>query len=134
MTPKPRVSEFMATTLFTLAPDTDIRDAVDFLLKHQISGAPVVDQTGALVGVISEQDCLRLVAAGANHERVAGTVAKYMTRDPLVLPPDMDVYFAAGLFLNKPYRRFPIVEDGKLVGLISRCDILRAVQQLMPRP
>ena len=134
MPSKPTVSEFMATELYTLGPETDIRQAVDFLLEHRISGAPVIDAAGALVGVISEQDCLRLLAAGANHERVAGTVAMYMTKDPMVVSSDMDVYFAAGLFLSKPYRRFPVVDGDKLVGQVSRRDILRAIQTLMPRP
>ena len=128
---KPLVSEFMATNLLTLAPDTDISAAVDFLLEHKISGAPVVDEQGVLVGVISEKDCLRLLATGVNHERATGSVAMYMTRDPQIIPPNMDIYFAAGLFLTKPYRRFPVVDDGQLVGQISRRDILRAIQQLM---
>ena len=134
MSGKPLVSEFMAKDLHTLSPDTDIRDAVDFLLEHRISGAPVVTGDRALVGIISEQDCLRLLAAGADHQRVSGTVETYMTRDPMVIGPDMDVYFAAGLFLSKPYRRFPVVEDGRLVGQISRRDIQTAIQTLMPRP
>ena len=126
------------TPLFLLSvvstePDTDIRDAVDFLLEHKISGAPVVDETGALLGVISEKDCLKLLAKGADHQRVAGTVAEYMTTDPETLPSRMDIYFAAGVFLNRSFRRFPVVDDGKLVGQISRRDILDSLQQLMPR-
>ena len=134
MAEKPLVADFMATNLFTLSPETDIRDAVDFLLEHKISGAPVVDAEGTLVGVISEKDCLRLLATGDDeHERASGTVASFMTREPATLPSSMDVYFAAGVFLTRPYRRFPVVDEGKLVGQISRRDILRAIQQLMPR-
>lgn len=133
MPSKPTVAEFMATDLLTLSPETDIRDAVDFLLKHKISGAPVVDDTGSLVGVISEKDCLTLLAKGADDERVAGTVAMFMSQEPVVIPSTMDVYFAAGLFLNRPFRRLPVVDAGTLVGQVSRCDILRAIQRLMPR-
>lgn len=133
MAEKPSVAEYMATDLFTLHPETDIREAIDYLLEHRISGAPVVDANGNLVGIISEKDCLRLVATGANHERVSGTVETYMTQSPHVIPPHMDIYFAAGLFLTKTYRRFPVVDDGKLVGQLSRRDVLSAIQELMPR-
>jgi CBS domain-containing protein len=51
-----------------------------------------------------------------------------MTPDPMTIPPDMDVYYAAGLFLKGNFRRFPVVEDGKLVGAITRYDILRVIQ------
>ena len=57
----------------------------------------------------------------------------YMTQNPHTIPPHMDIYFAAGLFLTKAYRRFPVTDGGKLLGQISRRDVLRAVQQLMPR-
>jgi CBS domain-containing protein len=133
MTEKPTVAEYMATHLHTLTPEDDIRDAVDFLIEHQISGAPVIDKDGALVGVISEKDCLRLLAMGDDHQKASGTVADFMTRDPATVPPTMDVYFAAGVFLTRPYRRFPVLDDGKLVGQVSRRDILKAIQTLMPR-
>ncbi|MGB0592339.1 MAG: CBS domain-containing protein [Myxococcota bacterium] len=133
MTEKPTVADYMATNLHTLTADADIRDAVDFLLEHRISGAPVIGGDGALVGVISEKDCLRLLAKGDDHQRASGTVADFMTREPATVPSTMDVYFAAGVFLTRPYRRFPVVDDGKLVGQISRRDILTAIQSLMPR-
>jgi len=133
MTEKPTVASYMATDLHTLSPDADIRDAVDFLLEHRISGAPVIDAEGALVGVISEKDCLRLLATGDDHQRASGVVADFMTREPATIPSTMDVYFAAGVFLTRPYRRFPVVDDGKLVGQVSRRDILKAIQTLMPR-
>jgi len=57
-----------------------------------------------------------------------GKVEAFMTRDPETVPPDMDVYYAAGLFLKRNFRRFPVVEDGRLVGAITRFDILRVVR------
>ncbi len=127
----PAVRDVMATRLHTLERETDILDAVDFLLKHGISGAPVVNEDGALVGVLSEKDCLRIVAEGVDCEAPTGTVGDFMTREVETVPPEMDIYYAAGLFLKTPYRRFPVVADGKLVGQVSRCDVLRAVEGIL---
>lgn len=125
------VSDVMAKNLHTLRKDTPILDAVDFLLKHRVSGAPVVTAEMELVGIISERDCLKLVAEGVDCQVPTGNVSQFMTRDVYTIPADMDVYFAAGLFLQKPFRRFPVVEDGKLVGQVSRRDILTAVKRLL---
>jgi CBS domain-containing protein len=111
-----------------LRPEMDILDAVGVLLENHVTGAPVVDRSGRLVGILTEKDCLRLVAAGIEGKVPRGSVANFMTPNPETIPPDMDVYYAAGLFLTRDFRRFPVVEDGKLVGTITRFDILRAIQ------
>ncbi len=123
----PVVRECMARKLLTLKSDTEILDAVAFLLKHKISGAPVVDNDKHLVGVISEKDCLNLLAKGVRGNVPHGSIAEFMTTEVETISPDMDLYYAAGLFLKRNYRRFPVVEDGILVGQISRRDILRAI-------
>ncbi|MEE9383116.1 MAG: CBS domain-containing protein [Nannocystaceae bacterium] len=125
----PLVREYMATRLLTLAPGTDIHEAVEFFLGHKISGAPVVDPTGALVGVMSEKDCLKLLASGESHQRPRGQVEDFMTRDVATVPSSMDIYFVAGLFLKNVYRRFPVVDQGRLVGQISRRDVLKAISE-----
>jgi len=124
----PVVRDHMDRHVATLRPDTDILDAVGFLLEQHVTGAPVVDRANRLVGILTEKDCLRLVAAGVGGDVPRGTVSHFMTPDPETIPPDMDVYYAAGLFLARDFRRFPVVEDGKLVGTITRFDILRAIQ------
>lgn len=124
----PVVRDHMDRHVPTLRPETKILDAVGFLLEKKVTGAPVVDKSGRLVGMLTEKDCLRLVAAGVGGELPRGTVADIMTRDPESIPPDMDVYYVAGLFLQRDFRRFPVVEDGKLVGAITRFDILRVIQ------
>src|SRR5690606_103078 len=100
----------------------------------KVTGAPVVDKSGRLVGMLTEKDCLRLVAAGVGGELPRGTVADIMTRDPESIPPDMDVYYVAGLFLQRDFRRFPVVEDGKPVGASTRFDILRVIQANLTTP
>jgi len=124
----PVVRDHMDRHVATLRPETDILDAVGFLLEKKVTGAPVVDKSGRLVGILTEKDCLRLVAAGIGGDLPRGSVASIMTQNPETISPDMDVYFAAGLFLTRPFRRFPVVEDGKLVGAITRFDILRVIR------
>lgn len=123
----PTVREFMSTDLHVLHPDMGILDAVDLLLTHRISGAPVV-QDGKLVGILSEKDCLQLLTEGADAELPVGTVGEYMVTDLTTVHPDMDIYYAAGIFLTHVFRRLPVMAGDQLVGLISRRDILRAVQ------
>lgn len=124
----PVVRDYMDRHVATLRPETDILDAIRFLLEKRVTGAPVVERSGRLVGMLTERDCLRLVAAGVEGNLPRGSVATFMTPNPETIPPGMDIYFAAGLFLKRSFRRFPVVEDGKLVGAITRFDILRAIR------
>ncbi len=127
----PKVADFMDTVVPTLNPETRIIEAVDFLLHHRVTGAPVVDAGGGLVGIITETDLLRLVTEGI-HGRppTEGTVAEYMTTDVVTVPPTVDVYYVAGIFLKNKFRRLPIVASGKIVGSITRFDLLRVIRML----
>ena len=124
----PKVRDHMDTEVHCLAPETDILDAVDFLLAHRVTGAPVIDSNGRLVGMLSERDCLKLLAKGIEGHVPRGTVADFMTSEIIAIPPDMDIYWAAGMFLGSTVRRLPVVENDKLVGAITRFDILRVIQ------
>lgn len=125
----PIVEDYMAKDLLTLSPETDIYDAVSFLLKHKISGAPVVNKEKNMVGILSEKDCLRLLTRGVNNKAPQGPVSSFMTKNVVTIPPNMDIYYAAGIFMKNYYRRLPVVENGKLVGQISRRDLLRAIKE-----
>ena len=124
----PVVRDYMDTNVPTLRPEVHIMDAIGFLLEKRVTGAPVVDKSGLLIGMLTEKDCLRLVAAGVDGDLPRGTVADFMSRNPETIPPNMDVYFAAGIFIKRQFRRFPVVENGKLVGAITRFDILRVIR------
>ena len=106
-------------------------EAVDFLLRHRVTGAPVVDCDGKLVGIITETDLLRLVTQGIDGQPpTEGTVAEYMTTDVVTVAPTVDIYYVAGMFLNNKFRRLPVVKNGKIVGSITRYDLLRVVRML----
>ena len=124
----PIVRDFMDTRVHTVRPEDDILAAIGSLLKNRVTGAPVTDETGSLVGMLTEKDCLKLITQGAGAELPQGTVGSFMTTEIVTIPPDMDVYFAAGLFLKHSFRRLPVIEDGRLVGAITRFDLLRVIE------
>ena len=125
----PKISEFMDTSVPTLSPETQILEAVDFLLRHHVTGAPVVDSNGRLAGIITETDLLKLLTEGVQGEPAAeATVAEFMTTNVITAPPTADIYYVAGMFLANKFRRLPVVEDGKIVGAITRYDLLRVIR------
>jgi len=128
----PVVRDYMDKVVPTVSPEMAILDAVDFLLKNHVTGAPVIDAQGKLIGMVTEKDCLRLLSSGVGGERPQGTVRDFMSSKVDHVSPDMNVYFVAGLFLGANYRRFPVVEGGKLVGAITRFDILRCIRSNFP--
>lgn len=123
----PIVKDYMDTTVPTVSPEMDIFKAVAFLLEKHVTGAPVVDQAGNLVGMLTEKDCLKVMTMGLDADVPKGTVAQFMTKEVIMIPPHMDVYYAAGIFLRNEFRRLSVVENGKLVGAITRFDLLRAI-------
>ena len=120
--------------LITFTPDQSINEIIDIIIEKRISGAPVLDANRKLVGIISERDCLRLIVDQAYHNlpHNAPKVSDYMTRQVKTLSPESDVVAAATEFLSTPIRRLPVVENGVLIGQISRIDILRAAKNINP--
>ena len=128
MKPFASVSDYMTRDLITLSPDTEINHAMKLLLDHHISGAPVLDASGALVGVLSKKDCLKAAIEASYYRDWGATVAAHMSPDVEVLDAGLDILTAASAFVTSRYRRFPVMENGNLVGQISRADMLRALQ------
>lgn len=129
---KVTVSDYMSTKLITFRPEQHMDEVIDALLKHKISGGPVVNDENELVGVISEGDCMKEVVRGKynNMPSLNGVVAEHMTSNVVSIPPETNIFDAAKMFLDKRIRRFPVVNRGKLVGQISQKDIMRAVHNM----
>ena len=126
----PTVREYMEKFVTTLSSETDIMEAVDFLLEKRVTGALVTNRKGELAGILTEFDCLKLLTLGGpDSAPPKGTVSNFMTSEVQTIPPTMDIYYAAGLFMSVKFRRFPVVEHGRIVGAITRFDIMRAVQR-----
>lgn len=125
-----RVRDFMAGKLVTFTPDMAVLDAIHELVENRIAGAPVIDDHGELVGMLSEFDCLAVVLRAGYHGVPGGPVSEYMTRDVKTINADMSIVDVASLFLESGYRRYPVVMGGRVVGQISRRDVLRALEDL----
>lgn len=122
------VRDYMATRLLTFSPDTEVMSAVHQLVKSGHSGAPVVDAQGKLVGMLSERDCLKIALVAAQDTCIAGPVSQFMSREISTVNSDLSITQLASLFLNNThFRRYPVVDNGKLVGQVSRTDVLRAI-------
>lgn len=129
MTRRPTVADHMAKDLLTLSPDMEINRAMGILLEKRYSGAPVVDGAMNLLGVLSKKDCLRAALNASYHQEWGDSVADHMSTDVETLDADLDIVRAVEWLLKSKYRRFPVMRDGRLVGQISRADLLRAMAE-----
>lgn len=126
----PCAREYMTRELIVLAPDQRVVDAMRIMLARRISGAPVVDAHGNLVGLLTQRDCLSVVFQASYHGEIAGRVAEFMTADPETIPAEMPLVEVIERFYRSTHRRFPVMDGNRLVGQISRRDVLQAVLEL----
>jgi len=134
--PIPTAADVMSRRVVTLRTNMRVIDAMRSLIRHRISGAPVLDRKGILVGLVSEFDCLRVVASGLyGHEELEDSepLRRVMTSEVVSILPDTDVFMITQLLVDKRIRRVPVVVDGRVVGIVSRRDVLRGVHQLRRR-
>jgi CBS domain-containing protein len=127
----PRVRDFMDKSFITLTPEMDVYRAIDIMLKGGITGAAVVDAKEHLVGVLSEKDCLRTLVHDAYSLLPSGKVSDFMTERPVTIYADLDIFTVADKFIHSTFRRLLVVdEDNRLIGQITRRDLLRAIQKM----
>jgi CBS domain-containing protein len=117
--------EIMVTDLVTLAPRSDVVEGVQTLLKNRISGAPVVDAEGRYLGMFSEKCAMQVLLDAAYEELPTYEVRAFMDSEAQTISPKTHLLSIAQVFLLTPYRRLPVVEDGVLLGQISRRDVLK---------
>jgi CBS domain-containing protein len=146
------VREIMDPSPVTVSPDSSVEDVVRTLREHELPGVPVVEADGTLAGIVTEADMVLpddqgdlhiphyvnlfggtvfLEPLGRFEQRLrkafAGDAADMMTRDPDTVAPDTPVRAAARLIHESGHNRLPVVEDGKLVGVVTRLDVLGAL-------
>ena len=122
-----RVRDFMINKPVVFARDTDLLDAVRVLVDRRIAAAPVVDERGNLVGLLTERDFLRAALVAGYHGESGGCVGDYMSCDVHAVNADDGLLDVAMRFVETKRRQFPVMEDNRVVGLVARRDVLRAV-------
>lgn len=122
--------DYMLTNPIKVKADDNLQDAMKTIINNKVSGACVVDEYGALIGILSEMDCLTAVINSTYNEIGVGKVSDYMIKDDLIVAhPNDDIINIAQDMLLKKQRRRPVVDNGILVGLVSCRQLLGAVQK-----
>jgi CBS domain-containing protein len=131
--------DIMTSHVVAVQMDDSVDRAITLMVKHRISGLPVLDKEGRLVGVVSEFDLLELICEGQTEK---DGVSRYMSRDVCGVTEQESWVAVADLFRQKRVRRLPVLRDGKLVGIVTRHDLMHAIRdarqrlhnQLVPQP
>jgi len=139
------VKDVMTTKLVGVSPDNSVRRAAEIMLANQVSGVPVIDDAGRLIGIISEGDLLRRTELGGPAAELgtsaltaeekatayvksnAWKVADVMSRDPIVVDEDTSLGQVSALMQKHRIKRIPVMRDGVPIGIISRADLLKAI-------
>ena len=124
---KTTVRDCMSTNMVLFKKDQSVIEVVEKLMKYRISGGPVINDKDEVIGIISEGDCIKQISESRyyNLPMEATSIEKYMTTQVETIAPDENLFDAAELFINSKRRRFPVVENRKIVGVVSQKDILR---------
>ena len=125
-------SDYMTTNVITFKADQEITDVTETIIKRKISGAPVVNNEGEIIGIITEKDCLRVIYDEKYHNLFPnqGKVTNYMSKKVITVDYNIKIYELASLFMKSNFRRYPVFKNGKMVGLISRRDVLKACKKI----
>lgn len=132
--PTPTAADFMSHRVRTVTSDMPLEEVVSYLLKQEISNAPVIDGSAdgkRLVGFISERDCLEFLSNEAFHGSPAPPhrAETIMRKHPICVAPDTELFVLVSIFVNHGYRHLPVTENEELVGIVSRRDVLRALDR-----
>jgi len=142
-----KASEIMVAKVITIGPNASVRDLAELLLYNHISGVPVISKDGNLLGIVSEGDLMRRAEIGTERHRSwwlemlssdealaaefvkanAHKVADVMTRNVITAKPETQISDVASLMQKSNIKRVPIVKDGKVVGIVSRANLLQAL-------
>ena len=126
----PKASDLMEEVRTVLRPDMDLMWAIEELARHGISAALVVDSQRTLRGILTEKDCLRLLYDSTLHRSRGGRVADFMSQPDETIELDMDIFRVAEVFLHNNFPMLQVVDNGKLVGCVTRQHMLRGIMAM----
>lgn len=124
------VKDYMTGSVTTFKPDQEVMEAIHTLVERRISGAPVVDKRGNIIGMLSEKDCMKVALNAGYHDIWGGKVEEFMTGNVISIDAETSILEVAKMFIESPFKRYPVVSDNRLVGQISRHDVLKALEAL----
>ena len=124
--------DYMTSKVITFKADQGIIEVIETITKRKISGAPVINDNGEIIGIITEKDCLRLIYDEKYHNLPPnkGNVINYMSKKVVTVDSKTRIDELANMFMNSNFRRYPVLKDGKMVGIISRRDVLKACRKI----
>ncbi len=127
MLAKLTIADYMTRNIFTLKKNVSVVAAIRAILDHKITSAPVIDDNGRLIGMFSEKDSIKVVLDAAYNQDMGGAVEEFMATDIETVNQEDNIVELAERFQNSAMRSFPVMDEDKLVGVISRTDVLRAL-------
>ncbi|MGD2167997.1 MAG: CBS domain-containing protein [Gammaproteobacteria bacterium] len=117
----------MSTSVVTVPPGMGIMQLVHLLAERNVGGAVVADENGLLMGIVSERDCISVAVHAGYFDEFGGTVSEYMTRNVETCGANENLLDVAQRMAGSAHRLFPVVEDGRLIGVLSRGHVLGAL-------
>ena len=127
MLAKITIADYMTKNIMTVKADIDALTAIKQLLSHKITCAPVLDQSGKLIGMFSEVDCMKVVLSASYNQGMSGKVEDFMTKEIISVDAESSIVDLADKFQDSSLRSYPVFQDKSLVGIVSRTDVLKAI-------
>lgn len=123
-----KVKDYMSGSKITFTPDMDVLAAIHQLIEFKLSGAPVIDHHGNLIGFLSEKDCMKVALNAAYQGEAGGRVADFMHQGVEIVDVETSIIEVAEKFLETAYKCLPVIKDNRIVGSITRQNILKALE------
>ena len=128
-TPAILVSDYMKPVTVHFSSKTSVEEVVKTLVKNKLVGAPVLDDNKQLIGFISEKDCLKQMVNDSYYSQDHQVAQDIMRKNPLSVSPNASIIELASEMLGPRPKLFPVVDDGQVVGIITRADVLKALSK-----